>query len=166
MSGFPPADGAERERHNSGRGLPPAVTVLGIDDTDSRTAGMCSTYLAALAAEAIEDAGDAVHRRLLVRLNPAVEHKTRGNAALALHTDAAPEDALALASDLVERFAVDADQSVGVVDPGIVATDLTGGKGRDPADVADMFRWAALECPTDDLNGAVVGLREWKQATR
>jgi len=136
MSGFPPADGAERERHNSGRGLPPAVTVLGIDDTDSRTAGMCSTYLAALAAEAIEDAGDAVHRRLLVRLNPAVEHKTRGNAALALHTDAAPEDALALASDLVERFAVDADPRTS---PGVVVADC------DPVEVPDRVAAFARE---------------------
>jgi len=72
----------------------------------------------------------------------------------------------AAAEAFARGFAVDADQSVGVVDPGIVATDLTGGKGRDPADVADMFRWAALECPADDLDGAVVGLREWKQATR
>ncbi|MFB6201426.1 MAG: exodeoxyribonuclease VII large subunit [Halorhabdus sp.] len=69
------------------------MTVIGIDDTDSRERGMCTTYLAARVADRL--AGDyTVDRRVLVRLNPAVEHKTRGNAALAIHTDAPPESAL------------------------------------------------------------------------
>lgn len=72
----------------------------------------------------------------------------------------------AAAEGLARGFAADVDQTVGVVDPGVVATDLTGGKGRDPADVAGMFRWAALTCPAEDLDGEVVGLREWKRATR
>jgi NAD(P)-dependent dehydrogenase (short-subunit alcohol dehydrogenase family) len=72
----------------------------------------------------------------------------------------------AAAEALARGFAADVDYPVGVVDPGLVATDLTGGKGRDPADVAGMFRWAALECPAEDLDGEVVGLREWKRATR
>jgi len=75
------------------------VTVIGLDDTDSRERGMCTTYVAARLANRIESAGGAVERRLLVRLNPGVEHKTRGNAALALHTDLDPERALALARD-------------------------------------------------------------------
>ncbi|QZP37589.1 tRNA(Ile)(2)-agmatinylcytidine synthase [Halobaculum magnesiiphilum] len=104
------------------------MTVLGIDDTDSRTAGMCSTYLAALVAEAIEDAGATVHRRLLVRLNPAVEHKTRGNAALALHTDADPAEALAISSDLIAEYAVADDPRTS---PGVVVAD------RDPEAVPD-----------------------------
>ncbi|PSQ58785.1 MAG: NAD(P)-dependent oxidoreductase [Halobacteriales archaeon SW_9_67_25] len=72
----------------------------------------------------------------------------------------------AAAEAIARGFAADVDQTVGVVDPGVVATDLTDGKGRDPADVAGMFRWAALECPPADLDGEIVGLREWKQATR
>jgi NAD(P)-dependent dehydrogenase (short-subunit alcohol dehydrogenase family) len=72
----------------------------------------------------------------------------------------------AAAEAIARGFAVDADQSVGVVDPGLVATTLTGGKGRDPADIAEMFWWAAQECPADELNREIVGLREWKQATR
>ena len=124
------------------------MTVLGIDDTDSRTAGMCSTYLAAQVAEAIEDAGDTVHRRLLVRLNPAVEHKTRGNAALALHTDACPGDALAIASDLVERYAVDTDPRTS---PGVVVAD------RDPAAVPDRVAAFAREAVREfhDLSTAL-----------
>jgi len=72
----------------------------------------------------------------------------------------------AAAEGLVRGFSADVDQPVGVVDPGIVATDLTGGKGRDPADVGGMFRWAALECPAENLDGSVVDLRQWKKATR
>lgn len=67
---------------------------------------------------------------------------------------------------LARGFAADIDQPVGIVDPGLVATDLSGGDGRDPASVAGMFEWAATECPDEELDGAVVGLREWKQATR
>lgn len=72
----------------------------------------------------------------------------------------------AAAEGMARGFAADIEQTIGVIDPGIVATDLTAGKGRDPADIAGMFRWAALECPADDLDGEIVGLREWKQATR
>jgi tRNA(Ile2)-agmatinylcytidine synthase len=73
------------------------VTVIGIDDTDSRERGMCTTYIAARLADALAADDYAVQRRVLVRLNPAVEHKTRGNAALAIHADVDPEPALELA---------------------------------------------------------------------
>jgi hypothetical protein len=72
----------------------------------------------------------------------------------------------AAAEALARQFAVDADPAVGVVDPGLVATRLTGGGGRDPADVAPMFRWALVEAPAEDLDGGILGLREWRQATR
>ena len=68
------------------------------------------------------------------------------------------------AEALVRGFAADIDQSVAVVDPGYVATDLSGGKGRDPADVAPMFVWAARDA--EDADGEVLDLRAWKSATR
>ncbi len=64
------------------------MTVIGLDDTDSRERGLCTTYVAAEIAERLAARGATVERRLLLRCNPAVEHKTRGNAALAVHTDA------------------------------------------------------------------------------
>jgi tRNA(Ile2)-agmatinylcytidine synthase len=77
------------------------VTVIGLDDTDSREEGLCTTYVAAQVAGSLQASGATVHRRLLVRCNPAVEHKTRGNAALAVHTDADPALAAAvLAAEL------------------------------------------------------------------
>jgi len=72
----------------------------------------------------------------------------------------------ATAEAIARAFAVDIEQTVGCVDPGQVATDLSGPGGRDPEDVAPMFLWAATEADPEELNGAVLGLREWKMATR
>jgi tRNA(Ile2)-agmatinylcytidine synthase len=96
------------------------VTILGVDDTDSRERGMCTTYLAAGVARAIEAAGGHVERRLLVRLNPAVEHKTRGNAALALHTDHPAEAVADLARDALAGLAETDDPRTS---PGLVVAD-------------------------------------------
>ena len=83
------------------------MTLIGIDDTDSRERGMCTTYVAARLAERVEEVGGEVDRTLLVRLNPAVEHKTRGNAALAVHCDLPADEALALADDALDRAETD-----------------------------------------------------------
>ncbi|MFW5937576.1 MAG: TiaS agmantine-binding domain-containing protein [Halanaeroarchaeum sp.] len=97
-------------------------TVIGIDDTDSRERGMCTTYAARLVAHRIRERGHRVDELRLVRLNPAVEHKTRGNAALAIHTDAPEDVALAAATGVVRDHAETAD---GRTNPGVVvAGDL------------------------------------------
>ena len=72
----------------------------------------------------------------------------------------------ATAEAIARAFSVDIEQTVGCVDPGQVATDLSGPGGRDPEDVAPMFLWAATEADPEELNGEVLGLREWKTATR
>ncbi|TKX68403.1 SDR family oxidoreductase [Halorubrum sp. SP9] len=73
----------------------------------------------------------------------------------------------AAAEAVARGFAADLDATVGVVDPGLVATDLTGKeRARDPESVAPLFVWAATEAPAEDLNGERLGLREWKSATR
>ncbi|MFB6157700.1 MAG: SDR family NAD(P)-dependent oxidoreductase [Haloferacaceae archaeon] len=72
----------------------------------------------------------------------------------------------AAAEALVRGFAADLDAAACVVDPGLVATDVSGGRGRDPADVAPMFRWVAVEASEADVDGEVVDLRTWKAATR
>jgi tRNA(Ile2)-agmatinylcytidine synthase len=93
------------------------MTVIALDDTDSRERGMCSTYLATRLAERLEDAGERVERRLLVRLNPAVEYKTRGNAAVALHTTCDTETAVDHACEAVERWSEFEDDRTS---PGVV----------------------------------------------
>ncbi|WP_312907314.1 SDR family NAD(P)-dependent oxidoreductase [Natronosalvus caseinilyticus] len=72
------------------------------------------------------------------------------------------------AEAVVRGFAADTDTDtvVGCLDPGQIATDLTGGEGRDPVSVAELFVWAATECDPDALDGEVVDLADWKRATR
>ncbi|OYR59440.1 SDR family oxidoreductase [Halorubrum halodurans] len=73
----------------------------------------------------------------------------------------------AAAEGVARGFAADLDATVGVVDPGLVATDLTGmERARDPESVAPLFVWAATDAPAEDVDGERVGLREWKKATR
>ena len=73
----------------------------------------------------------------------------------------------AAAEAVARGFAADVDATVGVVDPGLVATDLTGKeRARDPESVAPLFVWAATEAPAEDVNAGRIGLREWKTATR
>ena len=93
------------------------MTVIGLDDTDSRERGMCTTFAAVSVAEALRRRGAALEGLFLVRLNPAVKHKTRGNAALAVHTDARPEAAFGIASEVVDEFAEVGDERT---NPGLV----------------------------------------------
>ncbi|TET89840.1 MAG: DUF1743 domain-containing protein [Methanomassiliicoccales archaeon] len=61
-----------------------AMTVyVGIDDTDSQT-GMCTTYLASEIIKEFEEY-DLIGYPRLVRLNPNIPWKTRGNGAICLH---------------------------------------------------------------------------------
>ncbi|WP_115865697.1 SDR family oxidoreductase [Halorussus litoreus] len=71
----------------------------------------------------------------------------------------------AAAEAVVRQFAAEIDRPVGVVDPGAVATDLTGGRGRDPADAADLVHWAVTTAPAEDVDGGVVGLKAFRSAT-
>jgi tRNA(Ile2)-agmatinylcytidine synthase len=111
------------------------VTVIGLDDTDSRERGMCTTYAAASLAESVWDAGGTVERLLLVRLNPAVEHKTRGNAALAVHTDLDADTALGLVEDSLDMAETDDPRT----NPGAVVADC------DPEDVPPQVAAFARE---------------------
>lgn len=108
------------------------MTVIGLDDTDSRELGMCTTYLAARVAERVE-----AERLLLVRLNPAVEYKTRGNAALAVHTDCDPEEAFEVAREEVARAAEVEDPRT---NPGLVVAP--GDPENVPHEIAAFARRA------------------------
>jgi NAD(P)-dependent dehydrogenase (short-subunit alcohol dehydrogenase family) len=68
---------------------------------------------------------------------------------------------------VARQFAAELDAAVGVLDLGQVDTELTNhAKGRAPEDVAPMFWWAASEADAETVDGEVVDLRDWKQATR
>ena len=121
------------------------MAVIGLDDTDSRERGMCTTYLAAwLAARLREECGGSlatpVSRPVLVRLNPAVPHKTRGNAALAVHADLPVERAFEVARAALESAAETDDPHT---HPGLVVAP--GGPRDVPDDVVDFSRSALSE---------------------
>jgi len=98
------------------------MLIVAVDDTDSREQGMCTTYVGARLAERLAATGGRVRRRLLVRLNPAVKHKTRGNAAVALHvSDVDPGAAFERAAETVREFAAVDDPRTS---PGVVVADL------------------------------------------
>jgi tRNA(Ile2)-agmatinylcytidine synthase len=78
--------------------------LIGIDDTDS-PAGMCTTYLGAVLARRLIREHMQVREARLVRLNPNVTFKTRGNAAIMLDVEGDPARAFSLACDLVEELA-------------------------------------------------------------
>lgn len=70
------------------------------------------------------------------------------------------------AEAVARGFAVDIEQPVGVVDPGIVATGLSGvDDARDPREIAPMFFWAATEADPEQLDAERIDLRTWKKAT-
>ena len=101
------------------------MPIVAVDDTDSREQGMCTTYVGVRLAERLTAAGGTVRRRLLVRLNPAVKHKTRGNAAVALHVaDVDVDEAFALAGETVREFAAVEDPRTA---PGVVVADVPAG---------------------------------------
>ncbi|MBR5815571.1 MAG: DUF1743 domain-containing protein, partial [Methanocorpusculaceae archaeon] len=78
---------------------------LGLDDTDSPD-GMCTTYLGALIAEALEKQGCVIKNMRLIRLNPNVPWKTRGNAAVCIEFDGSAEIALQTAGEFIDKYAM------------------------------------------------------------
>lgn len=111
------------------------MTVVGIDDTDSRELGMCTTYVADTIARQLRDHGGTVGKLLLVRCNPAIEHKTRGNAALAIHVDTPVHRAFEAAQQVIDEIAESGDERT---NPGVVVAP--GNAESVPESVADFSR--------------------------
>lgn len=91
---------------------------VGVDDTDSKV-GMCTTYLTAILVDRLMIFGVMGYPRL-IRLNPNIKYKTRGNAALCIRLRAGPESL-----DTVERIVIDAVREYARMDdpntnPGVV----------------------------------------------
>lgn len=94
------------------------MAVVGIDDTDSRSGGMCTTWIGSEIVRRLP--GDAEATAFLVRLHPAVEHKTRGNGAVAVEADVPVTNLFEIAAEIVEEHAVvdDPETNPGVVTAG------------------------------------------------
>lgn len=112
---------------------------LGVDSTDSLTKGMCTTYLGIVLVEKLLRKGfcfmDYPH---LIRLNPNIPYKTRGNGAVALQVDVEGDEVdeiFTAAVETVEDLAVFSDPQT---NPGIAV--YTG----DVPDVLHRFYKKAL----------------------
>jgi NAD(P)-dependent dehydrogenase (short-subunit alcohol dehydrogenase family) len=70
----------------------------------------------------------------------------------------------AAAEAVVRQFAADTDWPAAVVDPGAVATELTGGRGTDPERAADLVLWAARDAAPARLDGSVLDRRAMREA--
>ncbi|MBU2560540.1 tRNA(Ile)(2)-agmatinylcytidine synthase, partial [archaeon] len=109
---------------------------IGIDDTDS-TRGMCTTYLGALLADELAKFSSVVESKL-VRLNPNIEYKTRGNAAVALKIKTTkPGIAKNLVLDAVEKYAVFEDENT---NPGVIFFE-----GKIPREFNEIYQRALHE---------------------
>lgn len=70
------------------------------------------------------------------------------------------------AEAVARGFGADTDLVVGVVDPGQVATELSGGSGTDPEKAAQQFLWAIRDVPAEELDASVLDRGDWRKATR
>jgi len=100
--------------------MPKPTMHIGIDDTDSTRNG-CTTYIAALLTEKLAKLNvEFTDYPNLIRLNPNVPWKTRGNGALCLrfrYEKHLANEIKQMALDLVEEYA---DTNAKGTDPGIV----------------------------------------------
>jgi tRNA(Ile2)-agmatinylcytidine synthase len=81
---------------------------------------MCTTYLGAVLVRRLEERQLLVTKASLIRLNPNVKFKTRGNAAICIEAEGDPKVAFATACGCVEELAeFDAAQT----EPGVVVAE-------------------------------------------
>ncbi len=116
---------------------------IGIDDTDSRR-GMCTTYLATLMIERFEreGVGKLVGFPRLIRLNPTIPYKTRGNGAVSFLLETEEDkfdEVFEIARETVESYAMLEDENT---NPGVVFV-------RDDSDVMNFLHRYALKVVRD-----------------
>jgi len=93
---------------------------IGIDDTDSRLGG-CTTYTAALLFQELVSRGiKPLDFPWLVRLNPNIPWKTRGNGALSLHFTLAEEQLQEVKKIAIATIERTADLNQRSTDPAVV----------------------------------------------
>jgi tRNA(Ile2)-agmatinylcytidine synthase len=92
---------------------------IGIDDTDSPR-GMCTTYLGTVLIWRLLARGFGLEGARLIRLNPNVPWKTRGNAAIALEVSGDRDVAFEMACRCVEDLA---DLSAPGTEPGVAVSE-------------------------------------------
>jgi len=115
------SEGSPTDGYAASAGLTPMIQIhIGFDDTDSPRMG-CTTYVAALLVEKLQGLGVSfTDYPNLVRLNPNVPWKTRGNGALCLRVRC-PEDLVReVVETVVDVVEENADLEYAGTDPGAV----------------------------------------------
>jgi tRNA(Ile2)-agmatinylcytidine synthase len=144
----------EEETDWGGRGT---LLHIGIDDTDSRE-GMCTTHLAARLQERLGRFSEVSCLRL-IRLNPNVPWKTRGNAAVSLCLRTRrPERAKDQTLSLVEEGSTLEDEKT---HPGVVFVE-----GEDPPLSFRIHYQKALHRLLDPGDAAALAVREGAEVHR
>ncbi len=92
---------------------------IGIDDTDSPN-GMCTTYLGALLYRELSGVAEPLGLPRLIRLNPNIPYKTRGNGAVAMSFEADEEAVLAIKDTVLFYVNQLADFEHENTNPGVV----------------------------------------------
>lgn len=108
-------------------GIQCKLMIIGLDDTDSKE-GMCTTYLAAVLIEKLTKFATLEGYPLLIRLNPNIIYKTRGNASIAIPLGLSGKDTekvKELTIGTVQDMAVFSDENT---NPGVVFIEDTDEK--------------------------------------
>ncbi|WP_048165994.1 tRNA(Ile2) 2-agmatinylcytidine synthetase TiaS [Palaeococcus pacificus] len=92
---------------------------IGIDDTDSPN-GMCTTYVGALLYREISRLAHPIDLPRLIRLNPNVPYKTRGNGAVAMSFEADEKDISRIKELVLDMVKSLSDFSHENTNPGVV----------------------------------------------
>jgi len=92
---------------------------VGLDDTDSARGG-CTTYIGALLVERLAKVIKFIEYPLLVRLNPNIQWKTRGNGAVCLRMEVTPSILQMVEEEVISTVEENAEIGQPRTDPGIV----------------------------------------------
>jgi tRNA(Ile2)-agmatinylcytidine synthase len=93
--------------------------LVGLDDTDS-PGGMCTTYIGVILARRLQESHFPVHEARLLRLNPNVIFKTRGNAAISLDVAGDVDTVFRIACEVVAEYACFDHENT---NPGVVVAE-------------------------------------------
>jgi tRNA(Ile2)-agmatinylcytidine synthase len=122
---------------------------LGIDDTDSEN-GMCTTYIGTLVVDLLLTI--PVHFLdfpKLIRLNPNIPYKTRGNGAVAITFSTSEEQVTRLWNRITDLVLNNADLNDLNTDPGLILIN-----GSVPKSFRELYRQALYQVvPFDQVKG-------------
>ncbi|MCL7412075.1 MAG: tRNA(Ile)(2)-agmatinylcytidine synthase [ANME-2 cluster archaeon] len=118
--------------------------IIGIDDTDSAD-GMCTTYLTAVLIDQLKELGTIKGLPHLIRLNPNIKYKTRGNAALSLEIDADQGSEQQIMDTTISLVQDMADMECENTNPGIVFVQDRNTQDEEFEKAMESFMWRAIQ---------------------